>query len=168
MSNIEALMVCNPAPLFTHRDISMFGVIYRVVLGRSPCQFQEFFVFALVGEAPTGNLHRLQIKEHCGGSEDLWREVAWLSSPITAVPEYIKRSALGFCTVHNMLPACVGETVSNVALFHGNLQKFVKAAYEGCYNQWELLLSSRLQAPAAKLPMMRSCVVPNVGTWITY
>ncbi len=151
MSRAEALFACNLAPLSTRRDIAMLGVVHRAVLGRGPPQFQDFF--AVTGHAPTGNRHRLQIKEYVGGSDESWTELAWASAPHAPTPDYVSRSALGLCTVYNLLPADIVEGSSNVKVFQHKLQQLVKDACRGGCPHWEMIFSPRWET--ARHPLQR-------------
>ena len=44
LTELDALMHMNLAPLQTRRDIAMLGIIHRSVLGCGPPQFKELFV----------------------------------------------------------------------------------------------------------------------------
>jgi hypothetical protein len=130
LSSAEALLHCNLAPLSARRDIAMLGVIHRAVLGQGPKQLREFFF--LTSDAPLTNRHRMQIREYREGSSDHWSDIARFGPrTYTAAPDYMTRSALGLCTVYNLLPANIVEESSSVACFQSNLQQLLCNACEG-------------------------------------
>eukprot|EP00973_Karenia_brevis_P043667 6049342-Karenia_brevis.AAC.1 len=43
ISQRDALFACRLAPLSTRRDIALLGVVHRMVLGKGPAQFREYF-----------------------------------------------------------------------------------------------------------------------------
>jgi hypothetical protein len=141
LSKEEALFECNLAPLSARRDMAMLGVVHRTVLGRGPKQFREFF--ALTGVSPAANRHRLQVREYCQGSDAAWTEIGWGSTPHAPIPNYIQRSALGLCTVYNLLPAGIVEGSSSVSCFQAKLQLLLKEACKSGCQHWDTLLSPR-------------------------
>ena len=122
MTNLEALMVFNLAPLETRRDVAMLGLIHRSVLGKGPKQFGEFFKLS----ARRGShLTRLEQKkrEHSRQLQD-WRSKTHLN--------VVRRSALGLTAVYNLLPPALVK-LENVRDFQRGLQELVKErATAGC------------------------------------
>ena len=98
MSEKDALVHFNLAPLKARRDMAMLGVVHRTVLGRGPTHFREFFKKLASGrlEDPRGFI---------GG-------------------ELVKRSAVGLVAVDNLLPDfCLKE--KNVEGFQRKLRHVV-------------------------------------------
>ena len=66
LSDADALLRFNLAPLSTRRDISMLGIIYRAVLRRGPPQFFDWFPFALPTVRPTDTTGGTQTQQAAG------------------------------------------------------------------------------------------------------
>ena len=127
VSELEALMEFNLAPLPARRDIALLGMIHRAILGTGPPHFREFFV--LSGE--TGHRHRFHVA-------DIRRA------------RMCTRSALGLVAVYNLLPSWVVENFS-VGGFQGGLQSLLKSrAAEGCAD-WPSSFCPRI--PVATHPL---------------
>ena len=125
LTEIDALMKFNLAPLAARRDIAMLGLIHRTVLGKGPRHFKEHFKML-----SSGNLH----------------------DPRTAIGgELVKRSALGLAAIYNMLPSrCRKQT--SVKFFQTELQRILKErATESC-EDWVQTFSPRL--PTTKHPLL--------------
>ena len=133
VTELEALMVFNLAPLATRRDVAMLGLIHRTVLGKGPEHFRNFFRAAKVSNKPGTRLqkkreqHGQQLEEHRAGTH----------------LNVVRRSALGLTAVYNLLPARVVK-LENVKDFQKASQELVKErATEGC-SDWRLTFSPRL------------------------
>ena len=89
MSDNEALLVFNLAPLAVRRDIAMLGVIHRAVLGCGPAQLRTFFQG---GASPS----------RVGGRSWHHRHV---SDPFSSYDrDYVNRSLVDYIWVYNLLP----------------------------------------------------------------
>ena len=84
LSEEDALINFNLAPLHTRRDMAVLGVIHRAAIGHGPSQLRQLFPLMVV--RPMG-VHERQIL-------DLTTEFS---------QEYIQRSALGYVKVYNAL-----------------------------------------------------------------
>ena len=101
----QAFLHYNLAPLALRRDVAMLGVVHRAVLGKGPPHFFRWFYRApsrVVATATTrlaARRHNKQLRDFCDGSQ-------------TTV---LARSALGLVKVYNLLPqdvvnaACVKD-----------------------------------------------------------
>jgi hypothetical protein len=116
VSEKEALMEFNLAPLETRRDIAMLGVIHRTAMGRGPRHFRIHFQ-----------------KQQDGYIKDPRAELKGA---------VVQRSAFGLVAVYNALPAKVkaSHTVSN---FQQRLQDVLKQAAVDGILEWPKLLSPR-------------------------
>ena len=118
LTAIDALYVCNLAPLGARRDMALLGLIHRTVLCKGPSHFKEFFV-------PTGaeGKHRFQLKEfrHVHFSDYMF--------PGSRPAEYIWKSALGLTSVYNRLPRDIVEASSSVPMFQSALQRLLKSVH---------------------------------------
>ena len=131
ISELEALMEFNLAPLAARRDIAMLGVIHRAALRQGPAQLWKFFQLdGNLRRSPTrlaARRHQRQLVEH--------RKGRFL--------EILRRSALGLVGVYNLLPA---EVVAEATVkdFQGELQRVLKErAVEGC-EDWKETFSPRI------------------------
>ena len=129
VSEEDALVRFNLAPLSSRRDIAMLGLIQRTVLGREPAHFKRFFFpEPFPHEARTrlaSRVHSRRIHEY--------REGKFL--------EMVKRSALGLASVYNLLPEDV-VWVDNVPSFQSCLQDMLKQAMSRD-SRWPQLFSPR-------------------------
>ena len=133
LSNLQALMVFNLAPLTTRRDVAMLGLIHRTVLKKGPAQFQHYF--ALQTRAKRANTRGEARKEEHGKQLQDFRERSHLN--------VVRRSALGLVAVYNLLPAQVVHSTT-VKDFQVQLQELVKQRAAGGCEDWELSLSPRV------------------------
>jgi hypothetical protein len=85
VSEVDALVHFNLAPLSVRRDVAMLGVIHRTMLDLGPPHFRKFFKRADVAGVAR---HRNQLKDPRDN----------IASPL------IRRSALGLVAVYNFLP----------------------------------------------------------------
>ena len=82
MTPVEALMVCNMAPLHTRRDMSMLGLAHRSVLGLGPKHLQPFSK-RVEREAPQRHTrlnaarHKLQLEEFEGRQDYVKHSAPW-------------------------------------------------------------------------------------------
>jgi hypothetical protein len=117
LSQADALMEFNLAPLATRRDIAMMGLLHRTAIGKGPPQFRNHFEVEADG--------RLKDPR------------AAIKSPL------VVRSALGLAALYNMLPDC-WRKIRSVKDFQRRLQELVKQRLtEGCLD-WEETFSPRV------------------------
>ena len=133
VTELEALMHFNLAPLSTRRDTAMLGLIHRTVLRKGPEHFQKLFVL----KQSTG-VHQTRLE---GRRQRHGRQ---LEDPRNSTHlNCVRRSALGLVAVYNLLPAAVvaNETVKE---FQTGLQELLKErAQEGC-EDWIQTFSPRI------------------------
>jgi hypothetical protein len=134
MSERDALLNSNLAPLSMRRDIAMLGVIHRAVLGKGPRQFFRFFT----RDAGATSKHRLGIREYRNG--DLTDYLYPGSQPA----QYVQRSALGLTSIYNLLPASIVERSSCVQSFQRALQSLAKDHASDKVAGWQCLFSPRV------------------------
>ena len=132
VSELEALMVFNLAPLATRRDMAMLGVVHRAALRKGPSHFWKFFQ----PERDATHLHwtRLAGRRHSRHLKEL-RQGRFL--------EVFRRSALELTAVYNLLP---NDTVkeSTVKDFQGKLRLLLEErATSGC-EDWAHTFSPRV------------------------
>ena len=131
ISEEEALLSHNLAPLNSRRDIAMLGVIHRTVRGIGPPHFQRFFRLrvAPLAEPVTRQArrrHGFQLEDPRDGTHT----------------EMLVRSALGLIGVYNLLPqACVDEP--SVKGFQSALQCLLKERARLEQENWSQLFSPR-------------------------
>ena len=129
LSEADAFMHFNLAPLCVRRDIAMLGVIHRAVLRKGPPSLWQFFVFdqsAPPRRSARSSRHSKQLLEHSVGRN----------------LEMMRRSALGLISVYNMLPE---EAVSkhNVSEFQHALTEIVRHRFIAQERFWKFTLSTR-------------------------
>ena len=130
VSEMDALMVFNLAPLSTRRDIAMLGVVHRTVLGQGPPHFARWF-----------------IRE----SEQVLRRSARQTRnsvrPLKKMPSgrglcIFKRSAFGLIDVYNLLPNDI-VSQNDVKQFQSALSAMVKREAAAGNPSWRSLFSPR-------------------------
>ena len=121
---INALLYFNLAPLSLRRDIAMLGLIHRTVLGQRPEHFKQWFYREDVANRTTLRFkrHRLRLHEYVNGQQ-------------LAV---VKRSALGFDSIYNMLPTEIVEA-NDVKCFQGLLQDLAKDCASRSHPLWDYI-----------------------------
>jgi hypothetical protein len=124
VTEIDALMTFNLAPLAARRDIAMMGLLHRTVIGKGPPHFRKHF------QVEAGR--RLKDPR------------VDLKSPL------VKKSVLGLAAVYNMLPdKC--RKARNVTEFQSQLQGLLKQRMiDGC-GDWQEAFSPRV--PLARHPL---------------
>ena len=132
LTAIDALFVCNLAPLGTRRDMALLGLIHRTVLGCGPEHFKEFFF-----QSGADGKHRFQLKEYRDGHSSDYR------FPNSRPAEYIWKSALGLTSVYNRLPCSIVEGCSTVSSFQSALQHLLRERALSETN-WEQTFSPRV------------------------
>jgi hypothetical protein len=124
ISEADALMEFNLAPLSTRRDIAMLGVLHRRVLGKGPLQFRKYF--------------KLQGPRTL---EDPRNELKG---------RLFTRSILGLIAIYNMVPERI-RAARSVKDFQSQLQMLVKERMaQGC-EDWAQSLSPRI--PMGRHPL---------------
>ena len=134
----DALERYNLAPLETRRDIALFAVLHKIVLGIAPLQLAALFrrePRPEPGRTPT----RLLVRRH--GYQ--------LQQPLFRT-DVLKRSLFGYVVVYNLLPPEVVEA-SSISAFQTALQRAVKAAAAKGIENWNRVLNpvDRVLRPAA-------------------
>ena len=141
LTEVDALLYFNLAPLNCRRDIAALGLIHRTVLGEGPEHFQEWF---FVTEREPAYPTRFQEQKH---NKQLY---SYLHGKQT---ELLKRSLLGQVQVYNNLRQQEVES-KTVKLFQRKLQSRLKEEATrqlqdlGNYTTklkkpWQLLFSTR-------------------------
>ena len=131
MSEVDALVHFNLAPLQCRRDMAMLGVIHRCVIGKGPAHFHEFLSredpILVHGTRFSHRRHNKQLKD----------------PRVARFSEQMRRSALGLVSVYNLLPqeAVDAPTVSS---FQAGLQSMLKDFASAGYSNWDSLFSPRV------------------------
>lgn len=133
VTQLEALMVFNLAPLAARRDMAMLGLIHRTVLGKGPEQFKEFFYPAENRHTALTRLEQRR-KKHGAQLQDPRRH-----SHLNVV----RRSALGLVAVYNLLPASVVQQKS-VKEFQSALRELLQERATANCDDWPLTFSPRV------------------------
>ena len=128
LDTLTACLDFRLAPLSTRRDMAMFGVIHRTILGHGPVHFRKFFFLEACVNRRSARFarHPLQIHEH--------RDRRRL--------EIVKRSGLGLCSVYNLLPRECVDTFT-VKSFQASLQGFLRYQAQRGMENWHQLFSPR-------------------------
>jgi hypothetical protein len=131
ISERDALLSFNLAPLASRRDMAILGMIHRSAIGKGPPQLDRFFQRDTSQptrtSARTSRRHELNLREWVDGRQ----------------LDVVKRSALGAVSVYNLLPAEVIAAPA-VGTFQGKLQSLLRSALDSGDPSWELLSSPRL------------------------
>ena len=128
----DAIVQFNLAPLSVRRDVAMLGLIHRAVLGDGPEQLKQFFHRS--PEGPRTCKSRLAARRHNKQLVDP-RNCGFL--------EIKRRSALGLVAVYNLLPQ-VAVDITSVKAFQSQLQNIVKRELHLQNPEWQQLLSPRV------------------------
>ena len=129
VSEEDALMYFNLAPLSVRRDIGILGVIHRSAMLCGPPLLWKFFrrdFGAPIRENRRRQRHSMQLVEWSSGRN----------------LEIMRRSALGAIRVYNLLPE---ECVSNrdVSAFQSSLTQIIRNRLVGGDDRWKFVLSPR-------------------------
>ena len=127
----EALLEFNLAPLSARRDLAMLGLVHRTVLGRGPKQFRNFFKLAEAGGVRPNT--RLESRRHHKQLQDL---------RTGKHTNLVKHSALGLTGVYNLLPTEAVE-LDTVKDFQGCLQDLLKHRAAAGTRNWVRTFSPR-------------------------
>ena len=130
LTDREALLQYNLAPLEARRDMAGLGLIHRTVLGAGPPQFQKWFYLDMSTPAYRT---RLQVAKH---NKQLYD---WLGAGQT---ELLRKSLLGQVRVYNKL---VQEVVNHktTKAFQKALQNVLKYKARGEDDSWSKTFSGR-------------------------
>ena len=138
LSDVDALLYLNLAPLSARRDMAMLGLIHRAVVGQGPCQFNAFFEAAGDGHQrrtrAAGRLHARQIRDPRGPT----------------FSEQVRRSGHGLVAVCNLLPEEIVRA-SSVSEFQRSLQQLLKIAAAAERPFWRQLRWPR--SPTRRRPL---------------
>jgi hypothetical protein len=125
LSEADALMKFNLAPLAARRDIALLGLIHRTLLGKGPVHFRKHF-----------------IKDASGRLRDRREDIG---GPLIA------RSALGLTAVYNLLPGTL-KAAKNVKEFQGRLQQQMKQRLQDGCEDWAKTYCPRV--PMKRHPLL--------------
>ena len=125
VSEVDALLTFNLAPLETRRDMAMLAVIHRAVLRKGPPHLQKFF--KLDTRRTSGHARAVQLPDFGAGKR------------------LLKRTVLGLIPVYNKLPERVA-TANTVKGFQQALQDMVKQWAAAGAALWQRGLSPRDEA----------------------
>ena len=131
LSDSDALLSFNLAPLSSRRDMAMLGVIHRAVLGLGPKQLHQFFQVQI--PQPQPSCTRRAARRHCKQLIE-FRSVDQLC--------ILGRSAFGLVAVYNLLPADV-VALGSVQSFQAVLQGMLRSSASSGIDSWEHLFSPR-------------------------
>ena len=130
VSEVDALLIFNLAPLPSRRDMAMLGVIRRCVLGYGPEQLRQFFRhdsgYVATRSRSGQRRHGKQLIDPRG----------------PRFSERLRRSALGLVAVYNLLPQSVVDSFS-VSSFQSQLQAMLREQAQHT-QQWGSLFSPRI------------------------
>ena len=133
VSELEALMEFNLAPLSSRRDMAMMGLIHRTVLRQGPESFEQFF--RLSTQPPSCHRTRAATRRHSRQLQDI-RSGSFL--------EIERRSALGLASVYNLLPEHVVKALS-VLCFQSFLQGILRERACNGFEDWHDTFSPRIE-----------------------
>ena len=120
-----ALLRYNLAPLATRRDVSMLGLIHRIVLRLAPPEYDQY-----IKPASDVSFQR-------GWAFSAVRHNKQLQDPIDGTHiNIMERSVLGLIHTYNCLPQSV-VNMKHVNSFQRKLQQALKNAAKGGLEQWE-------------------------------
>ena len=128
MSASETLLDFNLAPLRSRRDISMLGLLHRIVLKDAPVQFSKYVYGTSTHSRSRG--WAVQFDRHNHQLHDP------LNSP---VPKIVERSIFKLIHPYNVLPQFVLDWKSTAA-FQRKLQSALKECVADKDPEWESLL----------------------------
>ena len=128
ISSAEALLDYNLAPLTSRRDISMMGLLHRIVLGDAPEQFNKYIRLQSAAAYPRGWAFRIP------------RHNCQLFDPVDGTHSRImERSVFGLIHSYNMLPQRVVDA-KTVSEFQSRLQRGLKWTAMNNLPAWETVL----------------------------
>ena len=130
VSDADALLHFNLAPLRCRRDIAMLGLIHRCVLRKGPDHFKTFF-----------QISTNQARNTRSGSARHGRQIIDIRN--RRFLEMERRNALGLIWIYNRLPEAIVSNDS-VKEFQRHLQLFIKQRLSSGDPDWKHLLSPRI------------------------
>ena len=131
LTDRDALILFNLAPLCVRRQIAALGLLHRRVLGLVPESIAALLPM-LPSSAPA---HRTRLTTH--------RHSFQLEDPASGcVTEVFRRSVFGYIVVYNRLPQCV-VALDSVKKFQAHLSSAVKMCVEHHETSWKSLLSPK-------------------------
>ena len=140
ITDLQALVHFNLAPLSSRRDMAMLGVIHRALLGAGPPQLDRFFV-----------LDSSDLRRSARNVRHTWQlECSLGDRPL----DVVKRSVLGLRRVYNMLPADIVGCRS-VQSFQKALQALLRQQAEIDRPHWPMLFSPRWAVQSHPLASLR-------------
>ncbi len=130
VSEIDALMAFNLAPLCSRRDIAMLGIVHRAVLGRGPPHFSQWF------STESEQEFRRSVRQTRNSVR-----------PLKCLPPgrglaIFKRSAFGLIDVYNLLPNRI-VSCDDVKGFQGALSELMRQVASTGNPHWQSLFSPR-------------------------
>ena len=128
IDDVTAFCDFNLAPLALRRDIAMLGLIHRTVLGQAPSHFQRWFYMEHNGNRRSSRSRGQASRLH------EYRDGTQLN--------IVKRSALGLCSIYNLLPESIVEDKS-VKGFQRSLQDLARECARKGFPDWQYLYSTR-------------------------
>ena len=127
---VTSLHQFNLAPLHTRRDMAMLGMIHRAVLRQGPAAFFKKFYVQPVHLRHTARFSRRDFR--------IVREYRNTGSKL----EVMRRSALGLCSVYNLLPANI-VALDSVKQFQSALQRLLTRCVTQRGEEWFHMFSPR-------------------------
>ena len=134
VSQYEAFVHFNLAPLSVRRDIAMLGVIHRTLLRHGPTHFCKWIFVDRSVPHLLRRRHRRHLFDWCSGRR----------------PNIVDRSLLGYIRIYNLLPPGLVEHAS-CSFFQRGLQNWAKELAQSGFVNWICLFSPRV--PASSHPL---------------
>ena len=128
IDDVTAFCDFNLAPLALRRDIAMLGLVHRTVLCQGPSHFQQWFYVEHNGNRRSSRRRGQASRLH------EYRDGTQLN--------IVKRSALGLCSIYNLLPESIVEDKS-VKGFQRSLQDLARECARQGFPDWQYLYSTR-------------------------
>ena len=127
LSRSEAFTNFNLAPLSVRRDISMLGLLHRVVLGEAPAQFKDYIFPVRPRDYPRGwadvfNRHNRQLHDPLTHSnlKIMHRSIFRLIHPYNVLPQVVVnlKTVKSFQKqLHAVMKQCAKEGIPNWEIF---------------------------------------------------
>ena len=127
LSEEDALLYFNLAPLCSRRDIAMLGLLHRITLGLAPPQLTVLFPFQHSTQYRYST--RLAIRRHA----------FQFIEPIFHT-DIFRRSLFGLTVIYNLLSSSVIQA-KTVKQFQHNLQAALMKASSEALSRWQWLFS---------------------------
>ena len=142
VSEIDALLRFNLAPLSTRRDIAMLGVLHRAALRCEPRHFWQWAQFDTSGLRRSSRMQR----NSCRRLKEI---------PDAKRARIGRHSMLGLIWIYNLLPDSI-VICDTVRAFQTALSDLLKHAATSGYDSWPDLFSCRVEYwrhPLRRLPI---------------